>query len=316
MPKTKHGSNTLVARCNTREYGYENVLKMGRNNKISLQYFPVDATILHDTKIRRLTRKYPRGVEFYIYLLSAIYSDKGYYLPVDEETVFDIADDMRMEEAEVAEMMDFCLDEKIGLFERKLRDRHGILTSRGIQKRYLETMRQLKRKVTIDPEFLLVDDEQHADSDDLKPAKPEDKLAFIRNIGEEKGISSEEMPIYSEETGDYSENKAISSDRNKREEKKEKESKVKEREGEEKTHAPTRSPEEEIFEKFKKWSECYAPASLLFAEPLTLEQFLWLHRRYGAAKLKQTASDLHNKEAHKQNRNAMNAWKRWIEFVK
>lgn len=292
---------------------------MGRNNKIALQYFPVDATILRDTKIRRLTRKYPRGVEFYIYLLAAIYSDKGYYLPLDEETIFDIADDMRMEEAEVTEMMNFCLNENIGLFDRELRDQYNILTSRGIQKRYLETIRQLKRKVTIDPKFLLVDDESNFVSEQRlyeAEQKTKHKTAFIRRCEEETAICEEEIPIVSEETKDYSENKAISSDKNKREEKKEKESKVKESEREEKTHAPTHSPEEEIFGKFKKWSEHYAPASLLFAEPLTLKQFLWLHRRYGAAKLKQTASDLHNKEAYKHNRNAMNVWKRWIEFIK
>ncbi len=291
---------------------------MGRNNKISLQYFPVDANILHDTKIRRLTRKYPRGIEFYIYLLSAIYSDKGYYMQLDEEMIFDIADDLRMEETEAAEMMDFCLSDKIGLFDLRLHGKYKILTSRGIQKRYLETMRQLKRKVTIDPQFLLVDDDQSADSSDPEPGKPENKPAFVRNSSEEKVIDSEEMPISSEETGETSEKGAISSDRNKRKESKIKERREKESEKEEKNCAltPALSPEEEIFEKFKKWAECYAPASMRFTEPLTLEQFLWLHRRHGAEKIKQTASDLHNKEAYKQNRNAMNAWKRWIEFIK
>ena len=53
---------------------------MGRNNKIDLRYFPVDVDILRDKKVRRLTRKYARGAEFYLYLLCAIYSDKGYYM--------------------------------------------------------------------------------------------------------------------------------------------------------------------------------------------------------------------------------------------
>lgn len=291
---------------------------MGRNNKTSLQYFPVDATILHDTKIRRLTRKYPRGIEFYIYLLSAIYSDKGYYMQLDDEMIFDIADDMRIEETEAAEMMDFCLSDKIGLFDLRLYEKYKILTSRGIQKRYIETMRQLKRKVTIDLQFLLVDDDQSADSSAPELEKTENKPAFVRNASEEKGIDSEEMPISSEETGETSEKDAISSDRNKIKESKIKERREKESEKEEKkrAHSPALSPEEEIFEKFKKWSEHYAPTSMRFTEPLTLEQFLWLNQRYGPAKVKQTASDLHNKEAYKQNRNAMNAWKRWIEFVK
>lgn len=80
-------------------------------------------------------------------------------------------------------------------------------------------------------------------------------------------------------------------------------------------HAPTPSREEEKFKQFNEWCKVHAPLSLAFTEPLTLEHFVWLYRKYGGERMKNCASDLHNKEAYKTNRNAMNVWKRWIEKV-
>lgn len=193
---------------------------MGRNNKKELQYFPVDVDILRDKKVRRLTRKYARGAEFYLYLLCAIYSDKGYYMPVDDETAFDIADDMRIPEAEVEEMLNFCTSENVGLFSREMREQHGILTSRGIQQRYAETIRQLKRKVSIDSEYLLID----AENDGIIP----EIFRQNRKKSEETVESSEEMRIYSEEMRESSEEMAIYSDKSKVEENRIKENKKEE----------------------------------------------------------------------------------------
>lgn len=75
----------------------------------------------------------------------------------------------------------------------------------------------------------------------------------------------------------------------------------------------TLTPEEEKFYQFTEWCRVYAADSLRFTEPLTLEGFWWLYRKYGADKLKQCASDLHNKSAYKRNKNALNCWKRWIK---
>lgn len=69
----------------------------------------------------------------------------------------------------------------------------------------------------------------------------------------------------------------------------------------------------EGFSKFISWCERFAPDSLRFDEPLTVEHFVWLHQKYGADKIKQCASDLHSKGAYKRNKNAMNCWKKWIE---
>ena len=83
------------------------------------------------------------------------------------------------------------------------------------------------------------------------------------------------------------------------------------------SHTPAHTHEEleflEKFEKFNGWCEMKAPLANAFKEPLTLEGFVWLYRRYGGEKLKQCASDLHAKSAPAKNRNALNAYKKFIE---
>lgn len=81
----------------------------------------------------------------------------------------------------------------------------------------------------------------------------------------------------------------------------------------ERKRALARTHEEEVFNHFISWCKVYAADSLRFTEPLTLEGFVWLCGKYGAQKMKDCASDLHNKGAYKTNKNAMNCWKRWIK---
>ena len=79
-------------------------------------------------------------------------------------------------------------------------------------------------------------------------------------------------------------------------------------------HVPTQ--EEELFNKFQSWLTVCAPTVLLFQEPLNAAEFDWLFKKYGAARLKQCAADIHNKEAYLKNRNALNTFKLWIRNVK
>ena len=76
------------------------------------------------------------------------------------------------------------------------------------------------------------------------------------------------------------------------------------------------TPEEELFNKFQSWLTVCAPTVLLFQEPLDAVGFDWRFKKYGAARLKQCAADIHNKEAYLKNRNALNTFKLWIRNVK
>ncbi len=84
-------------------------------------------------------------------------------------------------------------------------------------------------------------------------------------------------------------------------------------------HTHTRTQEEleleRQFKLFEPWCEKYAPMALAFTDPLTFEQFAWLYKTYGPNRMKQCAADLHDKEAYKTHRNAMNCWKNWIKRI-
>ena len=80
-------------------------------------------------------------------------------------------------------------------------------------------------------------------------------------------------------------------------------------------NAPTHTLTHEGFEKFIDFCRAKAPLSLAFEEPLSVEVFDWLVAKYGLYKVQCCASDLHNKEAYKKNRNANNTYKRWIKNI-
>ena len=78
------------------------------------------------------------------------------------------------------------------------------------------------------------------------------------------------------------------------------------------THTHTHAKK---FENFKVWCDAVAPLALDFKEPLSVDDFAWLYNTYGAAKVKQCAADLHNKEANKNNRRAITAWKAFMANI-
>lgn len=80
-------------------------------------------------------------------------------------------------------------------------------------------------------------------------------------------------------------------------------------------NAPTHTLTHEGFEKFINFCRAKAPLSLAFEEQLSVEVFDWLVAKYGLYKVQCCASDLHNKEAYKKNRNANNTYKRWIKNI-
>lgn len=126
---------------------------MARPQKAGLEYYPKDTGSFGDRKIRRLLNAFGcKGYVIYEYLLCVIYQDKGYYVEYDCELAFDVADYLGngITEALVKEVVNGCVT--IGLFEKGLFDLSSILTSSGIQKRYLKA----KRGATIEDQLLVI----------------------------------------------------------------------------------------------------------------------------------------------------------------
>lgn len=110
---------------------------MARPRKEGLDYFPLDVGFIEDIKVRKLLRKYDASsIAVLIYLLSFIYRDKGYYMEVDENIYFIIADTLKISESQVESIVQYLLE--IDFFNKNMFELYGILTSKSIQVRYVK----------------------------------------------------------------------------------------------------------------------------------------------------------------------------------
>lgn len=178
---------------------------------MALDYTSLDLSFFTDRKIRRLRRKCGNESPLvYIALLCIIFKE-GYYIEADDDIVMDISDMTGLDETEVSGVLDACLE--VGLIDRAMYEKNGIITSVGIQRRYETACEKSKRKSRV-TKFSLISSE-----DSPKNASEN------RESSEFTPINSEETPISSEVTPENDPKKGESSEfmpqRNKEKEKKE-----------------------------------------------------------------------------------------------
>ncbi len=157
---------------------------MARPVKRGLDYFSFDTDFFNDRKIRRLNKNSGLpAIAVYVFLLTTIYKENGYFITVDDNIIFDFSDDLKLDESALKAIIGQCID--VELFDQQQYKDNKILTSRSIQRRYLKICKDAKRKNFDIPtvQCVLTDDD----------------------ILEITGIDSEETPINSEETGINSE---------------------------------------------------------------------------------------------------------------
>ena len=111
------------------------IMKSG-HGKLGLDYFSMDVDFFQDIRIRKLI-KYQGGkaVTVYALLLCIIYK-QGYYVRWDDELPFIISEQTGFEEAYIQEVFKCCLI--VGLFSKKLYDSDKVITSKGIQERWIK----------------------------------------------------------------------------------------------------------------------------------------------------------------------------------
>ena len=130
---------------------------MARPMKDGVDYFPLDVTT--DKKFRLIEAKYGVvGFGIIIKLYQAIYADNGYYIEWDEDTALIIAAENSSSKYPLsAEAVKEIVDEAVkrDIFDKDMLDKYGILTSRGIQKRYLEATKR-RSQVEIKKDYLLL----------------------------------------------------------------------------------------------------------------------------------------------------------------
>ena len=130
---------------------------MGRPLKQGLDYFPLDVGFLQDIKVRKIIKAQGfKSIPVLICLLSNIYRTDGYYLRWDGDMPYLVAEESGAEEGVVAEVLSKAL--KVDFFDAGIFETYGVLTSRGIQKRYFLVISATKRKeIAVVENFLLID---------------------------------------------------------------------------------------------------------------------------------------------------------------
>ena len=128
------------------------------NNKTGLSYYNVDTDRYMDIRIKRLKKDCGcSGIAVYDYIICEVYRVRGCVLVWDESTAFDVSEYFGLKESHVKEIVKYC--GAVGLFDKELLSR-GIITSKSIQRRYLDMCNRAKRKdVKIPEEYRIIPEE-------------------------------------------------------------------------------------------------------------------------------------------------------------
>lgn len=125
---------------------------MARPTKQGLDYFPLDIHL--DSKFKFIEIKYKlEGFAIVIKLFQRIYSC-GYWCKWNDDEALLFSDEIRVDLDLLQNVVNECLDREI--FNKHLYKKYGILTSRGIQKRYKEIVRR-RKDVEVIKEYLVID---------------------------------------------------------------------------------------------------------------------------------------------------------------
>lgn len=133
---------------------------MARISKPGLDYFPLDVNFFQDRKVRRISnRHHAAGIAALTSLLCLIYKEKGFYVAWNQDTLFDISQEVCCEEEEMQAIIDDCLS--VGLFDTYIYKEYGILTSQAIQEQYHKIITDSRRKYRLPLErFWLIKEEE------------------------------------------------------------------------------------------------------------------------------------------------------------
>ena len=133
---------------------------MARISKPGLDYFPLDVNFFQDRKVRRISnRHHAAGIAALTSLLCLIYKEKGFYVAWNQDTLFDISQEVCCEEEEMQAIIDDCLS--VGLFDTYIYKEYGILTSQAIQEQYHKIITDSRRKYKLPLErFWLIKEEK------------------------------------------------------------------------------------------------------------------------------------------------------------
>ena len=136
---------------------------MARPVKEGLDYYPLNADFMSDIKVRRLIRSFgSKSIGVVIALLGMIYGDKGYYILLNDDVAFIISEQTLEDEDLVNQIINKLIE--IEFFDKNLYEKHRVLTSKGIQKRFISATER-RKDVKLITKYNLVNVNNNSSSD-------------------------------------------------------------------------------------------------------------------------------------------------------
>ena len=164
---------------------------MARPVKDGVDYWPRDVYLREDKKVKLIKGEFGiKGVYIYEEVLDAVYRENGYYKKWDD-------DDCLLMSAGVgdgctpnliAEVIRGCLNRS--LFDEGVFKAFGVLTSKGIQRRFIQIVYKNRAEIPIAKEYWLLSERE-------VPASAFNKLAFFSVYSTENPVKSTENPVKS-----------------------------------------------------------------------------------------------------------------------
>jgi len=130
---------------------------MGRHLKQGLDYFPLGVDFFEDDKIEYITARFDeKGELITIKLLCAVYRN-GYFTDWndDKALIFSKRAGKNISPSLANDVVNELV--KRGFFDRNIFNSFGILTSQGIQKRFLKAIKDSRTNIEINADYWLID---------------------------------------------------------------------------------------------------------------------------------------------------------------
>lgn len=157
---------------------------MARPTKPGLDYYSMDVGFLRDKKVKLLRSEFgASSVLFVLYVFGKAYEGDGYFLAWDKDELLLAADELRESSAYISEVLHGCLSRS--LFDERVFRMFGVLTSAGIQRRYLRGCEK-RDVITIIDEYWLLNICSKKDV----PAGIRAKLALVSLTGGNNPVNS------------------------------------------------------------------------------------------------------------------------------
>ena len=121
--------------------------------KSGIDYFPLDVTL--NAKFELIEAEFGlTGFGVVVHLLQEIYGKAGYYIEWTEEVALLFARKVGLGGSVVSEIIEASI--RRGMFDKEKYDKYHVLTSKGIQERYVEAVSR-RKTLEVDYNILLVD---------------------------------------------------------------------------------------------------------------------------------------------------------------